>query len=315
MEQEGNNSLRIPQNEAACALIGRFVAGNGECRVINVVSETPYYVRHLLKQLQFDYVATSRDSLEECVRNSLNVTYKVTKNAYEGEVTEIRHLGDVYEISLMSTKETKKISLPSYLVGQIELIRIGDVVYCEPSLGVVKKTGRSENKVNEHDLEGGRYVHVPKGRVNKRKEKEITVTLKDIDLSYGSKEKATEFIKEKPGEIRNALICVDCTSGDLDGVSEEVIRKYASEFDCFKFILINSKIKNVLRVELRGIDHGELIRFVCKEENCDGVISTDEGRDLVLKTLKEKQDSFDEILQVLKISTGIEELKENLSMI
>ena len=88
------------------------------------------------------------------------------------------------ELSLKTAKATKQLTLPKYLVAVITNINIGDVVYVEPSIGIVKRLGRSETKADEYDLEGDRYIQLTKSGVHATKEREILLSLYDFDYAF-----------------------------------------------------------------------------------------------------------------------------------
>lgn len=147
-------------------------------------------------------------NIVDCFRASVCINFKSYKNIYEGEVTEIRiskdETGEVtgIEMTLKTCKMSKPLKLTKYLYGIVKNISIGDVVYIEPSLGILKRIGRSENRLDEHDLEGDKYVQVSKGPVHTSKEHEVEISLYDVDFAYnGYNEDITFFTRKHVDEI------------------------------------------------------------------------------------------------------------------
>ncbi|KAL9657995.1 hypothetical protein ABK040_016644 [Willaertia magna] len=139
--------------------------------------------------------------LMENFRRSIGIRIKEMKEVYEGVVTQltpeeaedelagnsgygskvIKHV----VIGLKTTKGTKTLRLdPSiYEALQKEKVLIGDVIYIEANSGAVKRVGRSDEYISEHDLEAEEYVPIPKGDVHKKKEVIQDVTLHDLDIA------------------------------------------------------------------------------------------------------------------------------------
>lgn len=88
-------------------------------------------------------------------------------------------------IGLKTNKGTKQLKLdPSiYENLQKEKVQVGDVIYIEANSGSVKRVGRSDEFLSEHDLEAEEYVPIPKGDVHKKKEVVQDVTLHDLDVA------------------------------------------------------------------------------------------------------------------------------------
>lgn len=135
--------------------------------------------------------------LMENFRRSIGIRIKEQKEVYEGVVTQLTpeeaedELSTNYGskvikhvlIGLKTTKGTKTLRLdPSiYESLQKEKVQVGDVIYVEANSGAVKRVGRSDEYISEHDLEAEEYVPIPKGDVHKKKEVIQDVTLHDLD--------------------------------------------------------------------------------------------------------------------------------------
>ncbi|KAG2386144.1 hypothetical protein C9374_002590 [Naegleria lovaniensis] len=137
--------------------------------------------------------------LMENFRRSIGIRIKEQKEVYEGVVIQLTPEEAEDELStsygskvikhvvmgLKTTKGTKTLRLdPSiYESIQKEKVQIGDVIYIEANSGAVKRVGRSDEYISEHDLEAEEYVPIPKGDVHKKKEVVQDVTLHDLDVA------------------------------------------------------------------------------------------------------------------------------------
>lgn len=137
--------------------------------------------------------------LMENFRRSIGIRIKEQKEVYEGVVIQLTpeeaedELSTNYGskvikhvlIGLKTTKGTKTLRLdPSiYESIQKEKVQIGDVIYIEANSGAVKRVGRSDEYISEHDLEAEEYVPIPKGDVHKKKDVVQDVTLHDLDVA------------------------------------------------------------------------------------------------------------------------------------
>ncbi|CCW66451.1 unnamed protein product [Phytomonas sp. Hart1] len=135
--------------------------------------------------------------LMENFRRAIGLRIKENKEVYEGEVTELRAeetdnpLGGYGKsishviISLKSQKGTKQLKLDAAIYESLEKekVSVGDIIYIEASSGAVKRVGRSDVYIGDHDLEADEYVPIPKGDVHKKKEVIQDVTLHDLDMA------------------------------------------------------------------------------------------------------------------------------------
>ncbi|KAL0477464.1 RuvB-like protein [Acrasis kona] len=135
--------------------------------------------------------------LMENFRRAIGIRIKENKVVYEGVVYELTPeetddpmggFGKAVKhviIGLKTTKGTKQLKLDAsiYDALQKEKVNIGDVIYIEANSGAVKRVGRSDEFLTEHDLEAEEYVPMPKGDVHKKKEVVQDVTLHDLDVA------------------------------------------------------------------------------------------------------------------------------------
>lgn len=135
--------------------------------------------------------------LMENFRRAIGIRIREVKEVYEGEVTDLiaeetenPHGGygkaiSAIRITLRTVKGTKTLMLAPQIHENIqkEKIHVGDVIYIEPTSGIVKRVGRSDQYATEFDLEAEEYVPVPKGEVHKKKDIVQDVTLHDLDVA------------------------------------------------------------------------------------------------------------------------------------
>ncbi|KAL6122615.1 hypothetical protein NUSPORA_00287 [Nucleospora cyclopteri] len=274
------NIVNLYNNEKQSEIIRRFLQSK-ESTEIKVVSQE----REMLEALEASVEATgailagkqNHEEFEDEIRQLIKVTISSTKYCYEGEVTDIKNMEDKIEIRIMTSKETQTLILPKYLSQQISHLRIGDIVYSEPSLGIIKRIGRSEKKVNEYDLEGNKYVPLPKGSVLKVKEKDFVLSLYEIDCSFNNgdnsisnytRNRTDEFVNKMLEERENNFVSdtlIIIKSADDLTNSEKMIIEMYSEYNFVKFILLGREMSvDFLTVKLNNeiADASEYLRFL-----------------------------------------------------
>ena len=164
--------------------------------------------------------------LMENFRRAIGLRIKENKEVYEGEVTELRAeetdnpLGGYGKsishvvITLKSVKGSKQLKLDAAIYESLEKekVSIGDVIYIEATSGAVKRVGRSDAYVGDHDLEADEYVPLPKGDVHKKKEIVQDVTLHDLDVANAKPSQGQDpmslvnsLLKPKKTEITEKL--------------------------------------------------------------------------------------------------------------
>merc|ERR1712100_381476 len=134
--------------------------------------------------------------MENC-RRAIGIRIKETKEAYEGEVTELtpeerpdpnggygkKVISVMIGLKTAKGQKTLKLAPTIYENLQKEKAQVGDVIYIEANSGISKRVGRSDNYATEFDLEADEYVPVPKGDVHKKKEIVQDVSLHDLDMA------------------------------------------------------------------------------------------------------------------------------------
>lgn len=132
----------------------------------------------------------STHALADVLRKNTYFSIRSVRDVYEGEVCDIKVVRDSegnplsIDLSLRTAKATKQVKLSRNLLSVVAGINHGDIVYVEPSIGVVKRLGRSETRADEYDLEGDRYLQLSKGSVHAVKEKETLLSLYDFDYAF-----------------------------------------------------------------------------------------------------------------------------------
>lgn len=142
-------------------------------------------------------------NITDCFRAAAILNFKSRKDVYEGEVTSIKVLRDEaggvcdIEVVLKTNKISTSLKLDKYLFDVINQINLGDVVYIEPNVGIVKRLGRSENRLDEYDLEGDKYVQLSKGNVHSVKENDVAISLYDVDYAFNKYNENISFFTRK----------------------------------------------------------------------------------------------------------------------
>lgn len=164
--------------------------------------------------------------LMENFRRAIGLRIKENKEVYEGEVTELRAeetdnpLGGYGKsiahviITLKSQKGSKQLKLDAAIYESLEKekVSVGDVIYIEASSGAVKRVGRSDAYIGDHDLEADEYVPIPKGDVHKKKEVIQDVTLHDLDMANAKPNQGQDalsivssLVRQKKTEVTEKL--------------------------------------------------------------------------------------------------------------
>lgn len=164
--------------------------------------------------------------LMENFRRAIGLRIKENKEVYEGEVTELRAeetdnpLGGYGKsishviITLKSQKGSKQLKLDAAIYESLEKekVSVGDVIYIEASSGAVKRVGRSDAYIGDHDLEADEYVPIPKGDVPKKKEVIQDVTLHDLDMANAKPNQGQDalsivssLVRQKKTEVTEKL--------------------------------------------------------------------------------------------------------------
>lgn len=259
IEEKLEVDWNIINNSAQVEDLKRFLDFKCDASIFNIDTDVLYFVDMLEKNVLFDLCIIEDVGVEDQIRSVIKLTTKIFKQACKGEVTDIRKFTEFVEIDLMTSKETKTIKLPKHLEYQIEYLRTGDILYAEPSMGVIRKLGRSENMRNECDLEGDRYLQLNKTTVCTEKEKEIKFTLKELDNALGSNEKTDKYIAENMDtvEVENIFVFVKTS---LCESSMRILNKYAMENKHVKFLCLNAdKVHPMLGVRLECNNFYEIL--------------------------------------------------------
>lgn len=173
---------------------------------------------HIKKSANFpltnhDASIPSESSLTDFLRKNVLFSIKSIRDVYEGEVSEIKIMrnndGDPLwiDLSLRTAKATKQIKLTKNLLSAISAVNLGDIIYIEPSLGIIKRLGRSETRADEYDLEGDKYLQLSKGAVHAVKEKEVVLSLYDFDYAFNKyNSKISAFVRSHVDNVVQSYI-------------------------------------------------------------------------------------------------------------
>lgn len=280
------------------------------------------------------YMHNAKDikSMMNCFRASVNINLKSFKSVYEGEISEIKiardETGEVIgiDITLKTCKMSKNIHVNKYLYDTIKDISIGDVIYAEPSLGIIKRIGRSENKLDEYDLEGDKYVQLSKGPVCTVKVTETSLTLYDVDCAYnGYSEDITFFTRKHVDDIINEyslsgiikieetiLFIEDCQYLNYKQITD--LFKLSEYFPSVKIILAGDALKmnslisfdNVFKLNIKPENIAEIARLICPK------LEIIEFKNVVFPLIN--RSNFNLILSILQISESPSEFLDYFNL-
>lgn len=260
-----------------------------------------------------------------CIRKNLFISIKATRDVYEGEVLEMKHVKDDeghllwIDMTLRTAKASKQITLSKNLAEAISGVNIGDVLYVEPNVGLVKRLGRSETRADEYDLEGDRYVQLTKSAVHNVKEKDILLSLHDLDYAFNRySDDITLFTRARVDEIVSSYVHMGIgkytesilwfTEADkLSTADLSALCKLSDQFSSLKIVVtVSSRMNQSLFTDLF---------FITKMCECENVV------DLIEYFLKRKLENelrntiseiatfsnYSSILKVLKFSNTVQE--------
>lgn len=306
--QENKNEWTIKDNELETEAVKKFIEPHSLCTTMSVCTSISLFVNYLEKNINFDFIVRNNEQFEENLRSHIKIVFKMTKYAYEGEVTDIRKFEEFFELDIMTSKETKTLKLPVQLYYQIEFLRIGDYVYSEPSIGIIRKLGRSETRVNEFDLEGNRYLPLSKTTVCTEKEKEIIVSLQELDDSLGNKQKTKEFLikNSEKIEFKSIIVLIKCKFTEKNMT---IAKQYANETKLIKFLFINETNNAFLCINLKCDNLVDMVKYYASVEGCDAFIG---DCDEILNK-KVTQENAQQCLNLLKMSKNKEEYERKLN--
>lgn len=193
---KNDRSLMLEANPKALEALKEFLSNKNMNRAF-LNSDSPIILRALSTYANEYYSADyfkidcrKTNNFVDLFRGSVKLCFKYNKEYYQGEVVDIKVVkndsGSVIDIqmTLKTSKMSKTINIDASLYTTLCYINIGDVVYIEPNLGLIKRLGRSETKFDEFDLEGDKYVQLSKGQVFSSEEKTTILSLYDIDLAF-----------------------------------------------------------------------------------------------------------------------------------
>merc|ERR1712100_173422 len=189
--------------------------------------------------------------MENC-RRAIGIRIKETKEAYEGEVTELtpeerpdpnggytkKVVSVMIGLKTSKGQKTLKLAPQIYESLQKEKVSVGDVIYIEANSGISKRVGRSDNYATEFDLEADEYVPVPKGDVHKKKEIVQDVTLHDLDMANAKPQGGQDLMSIMGSVMKNRKTEV---TEKLRLEINKVVNRYIDEvhmldIECFTYL-------------------------------------------------------------------------------
>ncbi|ORD95678.1 RUVB1 [Hepatospora eriocheir] len=323
---EKNKVYNIPNNKVIEKLIRNFL-NNKKVNTLSVVHNDDFIQSYVYRNIEtctdrnLKIVSVNEISdLENTIRDSLMLSIVKKKYFYEGEVTEMKEVNEFIVITLMTKKESKVVQLPKYLKNLLDGIRVGDIIYIEPSIGIVKRIGRSEKYINEYDLEAKRYISNKKGQVFNSKDTDYTLSLYDLDFYFNrndfnitsyTREFTNEFVENNNFIIGYTLIIIK-DAHLLDECGLNIIKEYSETYESFKFILIGYMSELLFR-------NGMCVKLNEEMSNIDKlkILSNKANDDDFVNPIKEilNDNNLKTISTMMNISDSASEFIENLKLI
>lgn len=193
---KSSRELVLEVNSRALEAVKEFL-NNKNINKMYINSENPIISKNLVSYASEYYSGEflridcrRANDIVDVFRKSIRLSFKYMREYYQGEMVDLKiikndaNIAVDIEMTLKTNKMSKTIKIEPSLLGALSYINIGDVVYIEPGLGIIKRLGRSENKIDEYDLEGDKYVQLSKGQVYSVEEKIKTISLFDIDFAF-----------------------------------------------------------------------------------------------------------------------------------
>ena len=162
-----NNEIPVfKNNPKAISALQEFISNplvNKVCIQYDKSLLVKSFVEFVKKSANFTLISEDAmriKNVEDTIRKAVVLCVKSSRDVYEGEIVEIKHLKDEndvlwsIEMTLKTLKSTKKINISKNLINLVNDVNVGDVVYIEPNVGILKRIGRSESRINDFDLEG-----------------------------------------------------------------------------------------------------------------------------------------------------------------
>lgn len=286
------------------------------------------FVEFVTKSAKFTFTladAMKIENVEDLIRKSVVLCIKSSRDVYEGEITEIRNIRDdnnvlcSIEMTLKTLKSTKKINISKNLVNLVNDVNIGDVVYIEPNVGILKRIGRSETRINEFDLEGDRHIPLTKSSVHSTREKDIYVTLYDFDFAFNKyDDRISDFTRRHVDQMVGdylqrgiaQLVCSGLYIENADFLSSLNSFRLVNASDLYPHlkILIDNINSEILNDSFLFIDSIydeqpiDILKYFCKN------LADPELKSTVEKVAK--HDNFESIIAILSITNSPSEFIE-----
>jgi len=152
------------------------------------------------------------EALTQAFRRSIGVRIREETEIVEGEVVEIQIDRSVTgghkqgKLTIKTTDMETVYELGAKMIDGLskEKVVAGDVIQIDKSSGRVTKLGRSYSRSRDYDAMGAdtKFVQVPEGELQRRKEVVHTVSLHDIDVINSRTQGFLALFSGDVGEIR-----------------------------------------------------------------------------------------------------------------
>ncbi|KAL9644286.1 hypothetical protein ABK040_005747 [Willaertia magna] len=167
----------------------------------------------------FSLEMSKTEALMQAFRRSIGVKITEESEVIEGEVVEIQidrpldsgsaHIGKTGKITLKTTDMETVYDLGAKMIEalQREKVQSKDVICIDKASGKITKLGRAVSSVGEYDAMGPntKFVEVPQGELQKRKEVTHTVTLHEIDVINSRSQGFIALFSGDAGEIKTEV--------------------------------------------------------------------------------------------------------------
>ena len=166
----------------------------------------------------FSLEMSKTEAMTQQMRRSIGLRMKEETEIIEGEVVEIqidRPIGDknsgpkAGKLTLKTSEMETIYDLGTKMIESLskEKIQAGDVITIDKASGKISKLGRSYSRAHDYDAMGAstRFVAIPEGELQKRKEVVHTVTLHEIDVINSRTQGFLALFSGDTGEIKSEV--------------------------------------------------------------------------------------------------------------
>lgn len=163
----------------------------------------------------FSLEMSKTEALAQAFRKSIGVRIKEETEMIEGEVVEIQIDRSVTgghkqgKLTIKTTDMETVYDLGAKMIDALarEKITAGDVISLDKASGKITKLGRSYSRSRDYDAMGPdtKFVQVPEGELQQRREVVHTVSLHEMDVINSRTQGFLALFSGDTGEIRNEV--------------------------------------------------------------------------------------------------------------